>query len=68
MDMVSIRQSHLSGVFYWFAHLRNRQELVTLFKMTTYLLITHDNLGSESIFSGRIVPGKGSRLNIVKSS
>ena len=68
MDMVFIGPPYLSGVFLWSAYLRNRQELVTCFKIAHYFLISHDNLCSGSIFWKRIVLSKGSRLNTIKSS
>ena len=68
MDMVFIGPPYLSGVFLWSAYLRNRQELVTCFKIAHYFLICHNNLCSGSIFWKRIVLSKGSRLNTIKSS
>ena len=68
MDTVFIRPPYLSGVFLWSAYLRNRQELVTCFKIAHYFLICHDNLCSGSIFWKRIVLSKGSNLNTIKSS
>ena len=55
MDTVFIGPPYLSGVFLWSAYLRNRQELVTRFKIAHYFSVSQDNLCSGSIFWKKIV-------------
>ena len=68
MDLAFIGRPYLSDVFLWSVYLRNRQAVITRFKMTHHFWIFLDYLCRGSIFWERIVLSKWSRLNTIKSS